>query len=285
MVDPNDPDSGLVQCPICDEIHHKNAVHVCVNPDPARVLAYQRHQYALHLQARIDSRINHYFPNHGGQHGNHRQAGAQIHGSPGPVPGTLGAGSGPRSAHTYQTLKGAVRAGAVVTEPSSDPPTIQDTGVEVGEVTAYRCWKIDYDTGLLRSIVVDEIWEPGVPMQGKPSVPDRGVHAFKSELLAYHQYGRERRAMDPVVWGTINLWGKIYQHSDGYRAEFGIPYEIHGFWPETWDGVIRNYDAYFDRDIWASREAIARTFDRLRGLYNHAGMLPAPPPIPDPLLE
>ena len=49
-----------------------------------------------------------------------------------------------------------------------------------------------------------------------------GIYAYKEKPRLL----REIRNINPglrIVYGEINLWGKVIEHEDGYRAQFGYP--------------------------------------------------------------
>ena len=101
--------------------------------------------------------------------------------------------------------------------------TFEDAGVIAGEVVAYRCWILKPD-GLLHSAYRDSfVWRPNEPAEGNPSKIDEGVHGFKSRLHAcqyaalYEESFVER---DPIVSGTVELWGEVREHERGYRAQY-----------------------------------------------------------------
>ena len=57
-----------------------------------------------------------------------------------------------------------------------------------------------------------------------------GIYAYKEKprLLGEIRYTYGRPVAPPVsglrlVYGEINLWGKVVEHDDGYRAQFGYP--------------------------------------------------------------
>ncbi|MBI4474553.1 MAG: hypothetical protein HY646_17920 [Acidobacteria bacterium] len=55
-----------------------------------------------------------------------------------------------------------------------------------------------------------------------------GIHAYKekSRLLREIRYSLFPPAICSglrLVYGEINLWGKVIEHEDGYRAQFGYP--------------------------------------------------------------
>lgn len=55
-----------------------------------------------------------------------------------------------------------------------------------------------------------------------------GIHAYKEKPTLLRQI-RHQMAIPAIysglrlVYGEINLWGKVIEHEDGYRAQFGYP--------------------------------------------------------------
>ncbi len=96
-------------------------------------------------------------------------------------------------------------------------PEFEDAGISTGEVTGFRAWLL-HDDGLLHSMYMhDFAWAPGIPVEGGVTPTHHGVHAFKTResVVAYaSDYGSEW----PVVFGTVELWGTVYEHERGYRA-------------------------------------------------------------------
>ena len=65
-----------------------------------------------------------------------------------------------------------------------------------------------------------------------------GIYAFKSPTDIYDFYDNDNIA------GSVNLWGIVAEHSEGYRAEFAYPKE---FWvPEDFDAamIVRLEETY-----------------------------------------
>lgn len=93
----------------------------------------------------------------------------------------------------------------------------EDAGIKAGEVTGYRCWMLNHETGLLHSSVyVDYVWHPDKIAEGDPSKPHEGVYAYKS-ILDLHNYGTSDRHH---VSGRVDMWGEVYEHERGYRAQY-----------------------------------------------------------------
>jgi len=141
------------------------------------------------------------------------------------------------------------------------PLTGQSSGIKVGEVLAWRSWRVRAD-GLLFSMAVQIGWHPKEPMTGEV---DRrygasilgGVHAWKSQQQAYN-YGigwlqhtmidSSRHDFTAVAVGQVALWGIVDEHEHGYRAEYGRVHSIEyvvgptGQWPKTKAHLHHIYD-------------------------------------------
>ena len=62
----------------------------------------------------------------------------------------------------------------------------------------------------------DFVWKPGEIAEGNPAEVDAGIYAYKSVLLL-HNYGSIENG---TITGTVDLWGEVYEHARGYRAQF-----------------------------------------------------------------
>lgn len=145
--------------------------------------------------------------------------------------------------------------------PSEPPPPLENAGLRVGEIIAYRVWPITKNRRL-QSGFRDDIWEPGEPMVGEPSDRDgsspSGVHAFndpngagiKDAIMSYgphgiiHMWGMLNRFMwvqsrdgsisieeapapEPAKYpgiavGKVRLYGTVIEHVRGYRAQYAM---------------------------------------------------------------
>ena len=87
---------------------------------------------------------------------------------------------------------------------------IEDTGIELGEVIAWRAWKIQH--GWLYSMVANEEWEPGeIKKAHKISeVLGDGIHAFKRRIDAANYC-----TQPGSIVGQVALWGTIYEFEKG----------------------------------------------------------------------
>jgi hypothetical protein len=115
--------------------------------------------------------------------------------------------------------------------------------IQVGAQIGFRFWRYAFSpTGNVRllSFVVDSRWYPNQAFEarsrdGEVATMDgttQGVHAFKSmdELMWSIRDDpanlRERANIsgcDGAVIGTVALWGIVWEHARGYRAQYARP--------------------------------------------------------------
>jgi hypothetical protein len=89
--------------------------------------------------------------------------------------------------------------------------------IEVGQITAWRIWRLGKD-GVVYSPIVNLPWWPGEVMRSCPHPrSDDGIYASKvrPDLI----WPPSSRASWPLVIGRVLLWGTIFEHTKGYRAE------------------------------------------------------------------
>lgn len=89
------------------------------------------------------------------------------------------------------------------------------------EIIAHRAWGLVRREGvwLLQPVFNrTQTWlGPAVSAQGKPGSDDSvGIHAYKERILVEFEYPEL-----PVI-GTIQLYGHVWEHKFGYRAEKAI---------------------------------------------------------------
>jgi hypothetical protein len=122
----------------------------------------------------------------------------------------------------------------------------EKTKFVVGELTAYRVWKV-FQTSeniTVNSVYFDLRWLPFTPV--KKEQPDwctsadtdwgecvttyYGIHAFKSadliDLHFFSEYGITPNWF--FVHGKVKLWGEVIEHEGGYRAEYAQVLSIDG---------------------------------------------------------
>ncbi len=103
--------------------------------------------------------------------------------------------------------------------PKADP---LPTEVKAGELVAWRCWR-ELGKGRdgklrLASRFASDYWRPGVPLESTKEDLESGlgIHAWKTRQQA-EDYARGER---DLVVGSVELWGTVYEHAEGYRAQF-----------------------------------------------------------------
>ena len=106
---------------------------------------------------------------------------------------------------------------------------------EVGSIIAYRSWRYLLEPARLMSHVVEHIWEPDFLESSAPSRTDTtGIHAFKTLDWATNYRNcnhhptccSNRTPGDGTVLGLVKLWGVVWEHNTGYRAQFARPIEF-----------------------------------------------------------
>lgn len=113
------------------------------------------------------------------------------------------------------------------------PPLKQSKRDEV--IIGWRCWGATEhgNVALLRSMFqTSHTWPAGEPatliphqaryFNGNPKCHS-GIHAFKTLArmrVEYAFYGNR-------VYGKVALWGRVYSHEHGYRAEFAYPTHLY----------------------------------------------------------
>ena len=177
-----------------------------LNREIRRVLRHERFQRAIGPWVYA---INQTWRNIYGRYWRARQ---KVHGSAA-APAGGSAGTQP----TFSTFAGFTSAPTA----SGSSGSFEDAGIRAGEVVAYRCWLLK--DGLLYSAYQsDFVWEPGKTAEGDPSQPMQGVHGFKRRYDACSYLSSFECLQDgttiPVVSGTVELWGNVYEHTRGYRA-------------------------------------------------------------------
>jgi hypothetical protein len=98
-------------------------------------------------------------------------------------------------------------------------------GIRVGEITAYRAWRIIEPTLLqkaddrLHSVYVqDYVWPLDEPAHG--DVRTHGIYSFRDVIRSREDYGYASGMVGPLLFGKVKIWGEIVEHEAGYRSEF-----------------------------------------------------------------
>ncbi len=163
-----------------------------------------------------------------------------------------GTNPGNSRALAEQALFAEIRASDLAACTPED--TGEDTSIEIGEIIAWRAWRIRED-GLLASIHIDKtLWFPGAVVSG---VVDAicGVHGFKSQQDAI-DCAKSLAIPPPTIVGQVALWGKVIEHELGYRASYACVHSLDILFPQT-----RVFRPWFR--LWRGRR-----LHKLRELYN-----------------
>ena len=163
-----------------------------------------------------------------------------------------GTNPGNSRALAEQALFAEIRASDLAACTPED--TGEDTSIEIGEIIAWRAWRLRED-GLLASIHIDKtLWFPGAVVSG---VVDAicGVHGFKSQQDAIDCV-KSLAIPPPTIVGQVALWGKVIEHELGYRASYACVHSLDILFPQT-----RVFRPWFR--LWRGRR-----LHKLRELYN-----------------
>ncbi|KKK51367.1 hypothetical protein LCGC14_3115660, partial [marine sediment metagenome] len=196
----------------------------------------------------------------GGLLGSNWQTITQIHGG---APGQPGSGLTTREAHAaLQTLSDAYETILQSLYPDPHGPgeePIKDTGIEVGEVIAWRCWRVE--DGCLHSWTAKQEWRPGETIKAHTigQIIGEGIHAFKRKIDAMKWASNELKYH---IVGQVALWGTIYEFEKGWHGEYA---KIHSL-----DWVAPGFmDFYGPIGFWRRW----RLLKRLRETYGLSGVL------------
>jgi hypothetical protein len=117
--------------------------------------------------------------------------------------------------------------------------------LEVGTQKACRFWRYVFPPHhgganevrrqpvRLLSWVSDTRWHPHEVVEGTtPDEGEQGIHGFKTMDDLFQSFRNKPEHLvirsqisgcDGVVFGTIEMWGIIWNHTKGYRAQFARP--------------------------------------------------------------
>lgn len=103
-----------------------------------------------------------------------------------------------------------------------------------GEIMGWRSWRVTPD-GVLVSEVMQNIWLPGEPMEGRIAheqgrAQSGGIHAYnevnyKTALLL--------SGLDSHAYGSVQLYGDVIEHEKGYRASHARIKTIESVYPDN----------------------------------------------------
>jgi hypothetical protein len=115
--------------------------------------------------------------------------------------------------------------------------------IEVGTQPGVRFWRYafsPYGNVRLLSFVADRRWHPNETFEARspdgllanPDIGEQGVHAFKcmKDLMWSIRQDPHRLVVraqlsgcNGIVIGSVALWGVIWEHVRGYRAQYARP--------------------------------------------------------------
>lgn len=95
--------------------------------------------------------------------------------------------------------------------------------ISIGEIVAWRFWRLLDDTPRLISTYLPFEWHPGQAMTG--NVAEHGVYAIKSPEYV-RRYFQQIVGPYPMAVGRVKLWGDMVEHSWGWRASYAKPLTI-----------------------------------------------------------
>jgi hypothetical protein len=116
----------------------------------------------------------------------------------------------------------------------------------VEPILAWRIWRLrlnpetDVPEPVLESCIYGDEWRAqeafraGCPSHDRPVTDcDCGIYAVSSRAKALEWARWAQTAIPhPVVVGQVQLWGRVFPHSLGYRAEIAYPYALEVLpWP------------------------------------------------------
>jgi len=99
---------------------------------------------------------------------------------------------------------------------------LKHEGIRVGEIIAYRAWRVIVRAGddRLHSVFIrDYVWHPDVPASG--DVRTHGVYSYRNLIRSSEEYGYSPLGRGPLLFGKVKIWGEIVEHEAGYRSQFG----------------------------------------------------------------
>jgi hypothetical protein len=103
--------------------------------------------------------------------------------------------------------------------------TLKHEGIRVGEIIAYRAWRVIVSSWLQKSddllhsvFMKDYVWLPDIPASG--DVRTHGIYSFRDVICSREGYGYTLGKAGPMLFGRVKIWGEIVEHEAGHRSEF-----------------------------------------------------------------
>jgi hypothetical protein len=96
--------------------------------------------------------------------------------------------------------------------------------IKVGVIVAWREWRYRLNPLRLLSLSFNRDWPLDCPMEGEPDGHHMGIFALKArpERWAW-PYIESAGYQDGFVIGRVALWGVVWEHEYGWRAQYARP--------------------------------------------------------------
>lgn len=159
-----------------------------------------------------------------------------------------------------------------------------------------QAWQQDYDQARERMLACTG--SPCPPHM--PNVlPGCGIYGFKEGTRLFVELGHQEQTQSMVV-GRVALWGRLIEHEDGWRGQYGYPHDFVYAWPTalgpqlaaaygvpyqedpSWKSAIRSVDSYPSPCATLSPSRLAYNPAFLR-IFPQAPTLQLQPSQPSPL--
>lgn len=138
-----------------------------------------------------------------------------------------------RVAFLMRMENAGAREAKLYKNPNPEPPTAPRIPDYTHTLTGWRAW--DVQDGMLVALAWRSPWRarkaaPATCRADDHSAPqmdcDCGYWSFKTKekmIATFAESGRDRH---PVVFGPVEIWGRVIEHEHGYRSEFAYPKEL-----------------------------------------------------------
>lgn len=96
--------------------------------------------------------------------------------------------------------------------------------LEVGEIIAWREWRYRLKPVRLLSLSYRLVWPPDRPMHSNPDCSYYGIFGLKERPERWGwSHIQSAGPGDGHVLGQVALWGVVWEHERGYRAQYARP--------------------------------------------------------------
>jgi hypothetical protein len=123
---------------------------------------------------------------------------------------------------------------------------IKHDGVRVGEIIAYRAWRVikpgwlqSGDNRLHSVLMKDYVWHPDEPASG--DVRTHGIYSCRNVVRSREEYLYFVSINASLLFGKVKIWGEVVEHEWGYRSQFGKIVSLDYGVPELLDKFRKIY--------------------------------------------